>query len=407
MRAHKIKLNPTGAQAAYFAQCAGVARYTWNWALARWREIKAAKQKASWNEIKKEFRKAHETIANPETGEEEPHWRRSVASCVIDYAFSDLSQSISTYYKAKQTYLKRGDKKGAARLKFPKWRKRRDLSGGFGYANTRFTIESHWLNLDRGGAINMAEELRFNGKLNSCRIVREAGVWFAAISVETDPPPPSTGTGVAGVHFGLRHSATIADGREVKQVEARRPYADAEAELAKAQRHLSRKTRGSNRYRRQHRKVAQLHKHIADQREFDRHNLTTGLIRENAVVVYDKWDIQGLIDLPDQRWAKGFYDAAIGEVVRQLEYKGAFYGVTVKGALIKASKTCHKCGAVNEALTLADKKWLCPKCGEEHDREINAAMNDYLIGVDLSAGTNQVGVTDAESAASDPGPGQD
>lgn len=411
LRTHRVKLNPTEAQASYLAQCAGVARYAWNWALNRWREIKTNGQKASFNEIKKEFRKSHETVFDLETGKSEPHWRKTVASCVIDYAFSDLARSISTYYKAKQTYMKRGDKKTAARLKFPSWRKRRDGQGGFGYANTRFSVERHWLSLDRGGVINMAEQLRFTGKLMSCRIVQEAGEWFAAISVETNPPPPSTGEGVVGVHFGLRHFATIATGlqTDATQVEIRRAYKDAEPMLAKAQRHLSRKTRGSNRYRKQKAKVARLHKHIADQREFDQHNLTTGLIRMNAKIAYDKWDIQGLIDLPDQRWAKGFYDAAIGKVIKQLEYKGQMYGVTVKGVLIKASKMCSTigCDFVNASLTLADKKWSCPQCGEEHDREINAAMNNYLQAVELAAGTNQVGVTDAESEASDSDSGQD
>jgi putative transposase len=395
LRVHKIKLNPTEAQASYFAQCAGVARYTWNWALARWKAIKATGAEASFNAIKSEFR--------ADVDGQHPFFK-DVASCVIDEAIGDLSRAISTYHKSKQTYLESGNATAVARLKFPKWRKRREGQGGFAYTNTRFKVDGHSLKLSRGGVVNMAEELRFTGKLMSCRIVQEAGEWFAAISVEAEAPAPSTGKGVIGVHFGLRHFATMSDGQ---QIESPRAYIAAQDRLARAQRHLSRKQKGSARYRKQRAKVARIHQHIANQREHFQHGLTTALVRKNAVIVYDKWDIQGLIDLPDQRWAKGFYDAAIGETVRQLEYKGKMYSVTVHGAKIKASKTCHKCGAVNEGLTLVEKTWNCPNCGAMHDRERNAAMNNYLIGVALSAGTNQVGVTPVEPGASDSDSDQD
>ena len=40
-----------------------------------------------------------------------------------------------------------------------------------------------------------------------------------------------------------------------------------------------------------------------------------------------------------------------------------------------SSKTCNKCGYINKDLKLNTRYWYCPKCGEYHDRDKNAAIN--------------------------------
>ena len=55
-----------------------------------------------------------------------------------------------------------------------------------------------------------------------------------------------------------------------------------------------------------------------------------------------------------------------------------------------SSKTCHKCGYMKNDLTLADREWTCPICGEHHDRDVNAAMNI------LSEGERIIGIRTAE-----------
>ena len=55
-----------------------------------------------------------------------------------------------------------------------------------------------------------------------------------------------------------------------------------------------------------------------------------------------------------------------------------------------SSKTCSKCGWINNSLTLKDRNWICPKCGEKHDRDFNAAINILNEGYrldNISAGT--------------------
>ncbi len=368
IRAHRIRLNPTPEQAAYFAKCAGIARFCFNWSLARWKEIKASGQKASFNEIKKEFRAKIDA---------EFPFVREVASCVIDEAVGDVSASISRYYKTKKTYQEAGNRKALARLKFPGWRKRRDGEGGFAYTNIAFRVDGHNLKLGRvAEPVNMTEPVRFPGKLMSCRITRRAGAWFASITVETEYPKPSEGKGVTAIHFGLRVAATISDGAAITQIKPPRFLMQAEHRLAQLQRGLSSKVKGSANWLKQKRKVGKAYQAVANARAHFQHTLTHGLVHQAETVVFDKWEVQNLIDLPDQMLEKGFYDAGIATIANQLEYKGDLYKTDVIAARLKASKMCSACGAVNEALKISQKNWDCPSCGARHDREINAVTNN-------------------------------
>jgi putative transposase len=85
--------------------------------------------------------------------------------------------------------------------------------------------------------------------------------------------------------------------------------------------------------------------------------------------------------------AKAIADVGWGELLRQVDYKAAWYGRT----LIKidrwypSSKTCSKCGLVLEHLDLDEREWTCSQCRAHHDRDINAARNILAEGLRQSA----------------------
>ncbi len=74
---------------------------------------------------------------------------------------------------------------------------------------------------------------------------------------------------------------------------------------------------------------------------------------------------------------KAWIDASAGELRRQLEYKTGWYGcdLWIAGRFCPSSKTCSVCGHLNAGLTLSDRRWACPACGAEHDRDENAGTN--------------------------------
>ena len=87
--------------------------------------------------------------------------------------------------------------------------------------------------------------------------------------------------------------------------------------------------------------------------------------------------------------AKAVGDASMSEMIRQLEYKCAWYGrgFLKVGRFYPSSKTCSDCGYVYNELTLVERKWDCPQCGNHHDRDLNAALNIAFEGKRLLEGT--------------------
>jgi putative transposase len=132
------------------------------------------------------------------------------------------------------------------------------------------------------------------------------------------------------------------------------------------------------------------------------HKLTTWVAERFGTVCIE--DL-GLVALCRTRLAKSFYDAGIGEAMRQLEYKLAWRG----GRLVRvdrffpSSKRCHSCGWLYAGLTLGERDWNCDGCGVRHDRDGNAAMNLLLEGMNLPAGSGYVGVTPVEPTSATAG----
>jgi len=104
-------------------------------------------------------------------------------------------------------------------------------------------------------------------------------------------------------------------------------------------------------------------------------------VREYDVICIEDLAISNMIRHP--RLARSIADAGWGELVRQLEYKANWYGRTVVKVdrWFPSSKTCPACGHKLDELRLDIRKWTCPKCGTEHDRDIAAAQNVLVAGM--------------------------
>jgi putative transposase len=161
-------------------------------------------------------------------------------------------------------------------------------------------------------------------------------------------------------------------------------FRKAERKLRKAQRAFSRREKGSRRRLRAKRNVSLVHRKVANQRKDFVHKFTAGLVAKYDGICIEDLNVKGLAKT---KLAKSVLDAAFGETRRQLEYKTVWNRrhLAVIDRWYPSSKTCHVCGAVNTALTLADRSWTCVGCGSVHDRDSNASLNIKAEGLKLLA----------------------
>lgn len=210
------------------------------------------------------------------------------------------------------------------------------------------------------------------GEVKTLTIKRDrCGALWACFSVAEDVQPsiPQTGSAV-GVDFGLKTFLTCSDGQAAQSPQHLRASL---REMARLQRAVSRKQRGSLNRRKAVRRVAKLHRRIADGRRDFHFKVARAVLERHDAVCIEDLALDGMKRL----WGRKVSDLGFYQFVGILEHLAAANDKRVLRVerFYPSSKTCHDCGAVNDRLTLADREWICEGCGCVHDRDANAAKN--------------------------------
>lgn len=360
IRAHKIRLNPTPEQETYLKQACGTSRFAFNWGLARWKEAK--EQGIAQHgpmAIKKDFN-AIKRVEFP--------WVLDVTKNAVEDGFRRLERGLSNYFDSKN------GKRNGERVGFPRFKSKKRSKPTFTLDYERFSTDGHWLTVSKlKTPINMAEPLRFEGKIKWGTISCIAGKWYISISVEIEPPPPiDHPVKLVGVDLGIKTLATLSDGRRFENQKLLRSELN---KLKRLNRTLARRQPGSNRWHRAKRELTRFHERIANRRLDVIHKMTTDIARTYRIVGMEDLNVKGMGK--NRKLALSIADASFGEIVRQQTYKSsATGGLVVKvGRFFASSKTCSACGCVNATLTLSDRTWQCVGCGSTHNRDWNASKN--------------------------------
>ena len=146
-------------------------------------------------------------------------------------------------------------------------------------------------------------------------------------------------------------------------------------QLAKLQRRLAKKTKGSVNYEKARIKVAKLEKHISDSRKWWIENESLRLAKNYSTIGIEDLNLQGIAKF--LRNAKNINDCGYANFVTRLIQKGEEQGTSVikVNRYYPSSQLCHCCGYQNHNLKLSDIEWTCPNCGEHHIRDYNASIN--------------------------------
>ncbi|MDX1992962.1 MAG: transposase [bacterium] len=366
IRSHRIRLNPTCEQADYFVRAAGTRRFVFNWGLAEWKRQYEAGEKPSALALKKQF--------NAIKGEQFP-WVYEVTKCAVEGAFMDLAAAFKNFFKGRKAGRKVG---------YPKFKAKKRSREGFYVANDKFDVSGQWIKLPHIGLVNMAEKLRFQGKVLSARIIRTAKYWFVSISVEMPDLPKQVNDQAIGIDLGIHHLATLSDG---SVLENQKPLRSLLRQVKSLSRSLSRKQKGSKNREKARQKLARLHYRIACIRDDLLHKATTALAEQYGFIGVESLHVKGMMH--NHALAQALGDAALGKFAGFLSTKVEARGGKVQavGRFYPSSKTCSCCGQVKPELTLAERVFVCPACGFTLDRDHNAAINILNEALRLSAST--------------------
>lgn len=366
-RAYKGVLYPDREQQVLIGKTFGCCRFVYNRFLdERIRTYRESGRTLSYNE---QCTRLPVMKADPGT-----EYLKEADSTALQNSARDLQEAIDGFFRG----LKNGDRKG-----FPKFKRKH--SGRQSYRSTctngniRLTDRRH-IRLPKLGDVKCRFPREPEGRILNASVIREAdGRYEVTVVCESPRPEALEKTGkAAGIDLGVRTLAVTSEGKECDSPKA---FGKDLKKLIRAQRKLSRKTKGSRNREKQRKAVAKIHRKIRDRRLDACHKMTRELIRDYDVICMEDLDVKGMFR---GRFAKEVSDAAFGEIRRQLLYKADWYGrkLILTDRWYPSSQTCSCCGYVNgDIKDLRIRKWKCPRCGAFHDRDVNAARNILAEGL--------------------------
>ena len=357
----KIRLYPTMKQQNVLEQHFGSCRYVYNQALAY--------KKQQWEESKTKLSKFDMIKWVTQLRQDPNHeWLKNIKCEVVQNQVDKLDSAFQGFFK------------GGG---YPKFKSKKSFKQTF-LSKQNFRI------LDEDRIVFMKNKIKFKcseqdkidlrtGKIKTITYSKDnTNQYYASIVIENnkDLKLPILNKEV-GCDLGLKTFLVTSDGVEFNNP---RFFKESQKKLAKEQRKLSKKKKGSKNKEKQRIKVAGVHKKISNQRNYFLHEVSNKLINENQVICLETLNVKGM--QKNKHLSKSIGDVSWSTLVNMLEYKANWAGreIVKIGRFEPSSKTCNSCGWIWKDMNQSRRTFKCQSCGFELDRDLNAAKNILKIG---------------------------
>ncbi|MCX5405018.1 transposase [Streptomyces sp. NBC_00335] len=363
-RAFRFRFYPDDAQATELSKTFGCTRKVYNLALAARNDAWARRERMNYGQTS--------ALLTAWKQSDELFYLTEVSCVPLQQALRHLQSAFTAFWGRRSGY--------------PRFKAKRRHRASAEYTRSAFRYRNGELTLAKMSSplpIVWSRRLPEGTEPTTVTVSRDsAGRWFASLLCEDIPAPMPATTAAVGIDAGLTALVALSTGEKLSN--PRHERGDRER-LARAQRALSRKEKGSSNRAKARIRVARIHARIADRRKDHLHKLTTRLVRENQTLVIEDLAVRNM--LKNNKLARVISDAAWRELRRMLEYKAAWYGreLVVVDRWFPSSKLCSACGVIATAMPLNVRTWTCEGCGVVHDRDGNAAANLLAAGSAVSA----------------------
>ena len=360
----KLRLYPTSEQAELFEKTFGCCRYLWNQMLAD--------QQRFYLETGVHF------IPTPAKYKKGAPFLKEVDNQALIQEHNQLSRAFRLFFQNPEAFG------------HPNFKRKKDDRDSFTACNHVFTsgptiyTTRDGIRMTKAGMIRAVFPRRPQNGWKLKRVTVEkarTGRYYAYVLYESLVQPPEPVLPVPertlGLKYSLRHFYVDDQGN---RADPPRWLKQSQEKLVHLQRRLNRMQPGSKNYEEAVLKYRLLHEHIANQRR--------DFLHKESRRIANAWDAvcireDSLRAISGKLGGSAVHDTGFGMFRELLRYKLERQGKQLLEVdrLVPTTKVCSACGAVNETLSIRARRWVCPVCGAEHRRGMNAAINIKASGL--------------------------
>ena len=372
LRAIKIRLYPNKTQEQEFNKTLGSYRFVYNHMLDRKQEAyKADKTNLGLTELSKYFH--HELLKD-----EQYQWLKEQNTKVMNQSIRQMLTAYDKFFK---------EHKG-----FPKFKSKRDkqsalfpidaISKTNAFDTRKITLTKKLKNVKfRCSDLYHKRLQKYKDSIRSTTLSKtKSGCYTLSILIEMNDNElvkfNKTSRDV-GIDLGVKDFVITSDG---EVFENKHFYKKDEKRLAKLQRQLSKKCKGSSNFSKQCKRIARVFEAITNKKENYIHSVVNYLLRKYDTIYMEDLNASGM--LKNHKLAKAIQEVGFFKFKTTLQNKALQNDkkVVLIGRYYPSSKTCSTCGYIHKELKLKDRQWQCPNCGTSHNRDLNAALNILYEG---------------------------
>lgn len=365
LRAIKIRLYPNKEQVTMINKLLGCYRVVYNQCLNR--KIESYKNDGKTENLSTLGQFVHHELLKDDNF----IWLREQNTKVLKQAVKDMLTAYKNFFERHSGYPKfksKHDNKQSCRFELGAISKRNDYTT---YHLSLANIRNVKFRCNEKYARYLQKH---HDNIRQATLTKlPCGEYYLSILVDGDLTHKVKETNAAvGIDLGIKDFVITSDGEVFNNLHFKKSETK---KIKRLQRQLSKKQKGSNNRNKVRIKLAKLYKKINDKKQYYLHAISNSLIDENQVICMEDLNVKGMVK--NRNLAESICEMNFGEFRRMLEYKAQWYNrkIVFVDRFYPSSKTCHNCGYINKSLTLNDRQWVCPQCGEVIERDYNAALN--------------------------------